>query len=168
MDDSGLTRLQTRFIAKLMEPGVSGTAAYKHCKPRASVNTCATEASKLLRNPKVKAELARLQQKCEDEMLVTVREIVTGILEVKDRCMQKSPVMEGTGKDRRQKEELVIDPDTGEMQMRQVWEFKEAGALKAWELLGKWKKMFSDVQLNLNISQGVGERLAKALKAAGQ
>lgn len=82
--------------------------------------------------------------------------------------MQKSPVMEGTGKDRRQKEELAIDPGTGEMQMCQVWEFKEAGALKAWELLGKWKKMFSDVQLNLNISQGVGERLAKALKAAGQ
>lgn len=66
---------------------------------------------------------------------LTADYVLSGIQEIAERCLQRAPVMEGRGEDRKQ----MID-----LEGRHVWTFDAAGANKAFENLGKHLKLFTD------------------------
>ena len=69
--------------------------------------------------------------------LVDADHVVTRLLEVADRCMQRIPVMEF---DYVNKEMIQKVDEEG----NNVWQFDSQGANKALELLGKHCAMFTD------------------------
>lgn len=91
--------------------------------------------NKILNKPEVKAAIQAEMDRRAARTLITADYVLNGIQEVAERCMQRAPVMEGRGEDRRQAKD-----DEG----RDVWTFDATGANKAFELLGKHLKLFTD------------------------
>ncbi len=71
----GLTNNQKRFCQEYVKLGMNGTRAYmkayKTCKKE---ETAMVNASKLLRNAKVKTYIEKLQQKTEDKAIMDIKE----------------------------------------------------------------------------------------------
>ncbi|MXP42970.1 terminase small subunit [Allopontixanthobacter sediminis] len=86
-----------------------------------------------------KPEIAQIIQKAMDARSerteITADYVLAGIQEIAERCLQRSPVMEGYGKERTQ----ATDGEG-----RHVWAFDATGANKAFENLGKHLKLFTD------------------------
>lgn len=108
-----------------------------------SEKTAEQQASRLLRNVKVKIEIQKLMGKREKRTEITADYVLGNIKEIGERCMQRSRVMVRDGKKMVPKKEWVED-ENGEEQLCDVWEFKEMGALKSQELLGKNLKIFTE------------------------
>lgn len=83
------------------------------------------------------AERSKRTEITQDYVLGTIRDTV-------ERCRQRVPVMVGQGKDRKQAQEFVIDPETGEESLSDVWAFDAPSVLRGSELLGKHLKLFTD------------------------
>ena len=88
-----------------------------------------------LRKPEIAAAIQAEMNKRAERTKITADYVLQGIQEVAERCLQRAPVMEGRGEDRRQ----ATDEEG-----RNVWTFDAAGANKAFELLGKHLKLFTD------------------------
>ncbi len=100
-------------------------------------------AGKIGQENLVKPEIQKYLQKSMDKRIekteITAEYILKNIKEIGERCMQRVPVMVREGKRMVQKMEQNDEgEDVG------VWEFREMGALKAQELLGKHQKLFTD------------------------
>lgn len=95
------------------------------------------------------AGIAKAIQAAMDERAkrteVTADFVLKGLKEVAERCLQRHPVMVGQGKERKQATEFVTTDD-GEEVLAHVFEFDSAGANRAFELLGKHLKLFTDKQ----------------------
>jgi len=92
-----------------------------------------------LRKPQLQAEIQRLFQERAEKSKINAQYVLDNIVEIGERCMQRVPVMVRDGKTWKQKTEINEEgEEVG------VWEFKESGALKAQELLGKHLKLFGD------------------------
>lgn len=91
------------------------------------------QGARLLRKDKVLQEIDRLTQELAEKTKLTAEAIVADLIEVKERCMQRAPVMVREGKEMVQ----AID-DEG----RNVWQFDSKGANRSLELLGKHLGMF--------------------------
>lgn len=95
---------------------------------------------KLYDNILVKAEITAIDVAKEAKDAVSVNYVVTKLQEVAERCMQEMPILDEDGE------------ETGE------WQFKDAGANRALELLGKHVGAFEKdnsqgrTQLQLNIA----------------
>lgn len=100
-----------------------------------SPRTANEQSTRLLAKVHVQKFIADLKQDQAVRTQITADYVLSGLKEVADRCMQRSPVMVGHGKDRRQ----AIDE-----QGRHVWEFNAIGANKAFELLGKHLALFRE------------------------
>lgn len=100
-----------------------------------SKKTAAAQASRLLTNVKLQEYIAELKQKRTERTEITADYVLTGIKEVAERCMQRSPVMVF---DYSQKA-LVQKKDEDD---NNIWEFDSAGANKAFELLGRHIGLF--------------------------
>ena len=109
--------------------------SYKNMK-EATINR---NAHKLLKNNKIETRLAELMAPVYKKTELTAEYIVNNIIEIGERCMQRVPVMVREGKDWVQKME-----HDEEGNYVGVWEFKEGGALKAQELLGRHMALFTD------------------------
>jgi hypothetical protein len=105
--------------------------AYQEVYPKVSNETADVNCSRLLRDAKLGEYIATLIDKVDKKELVTVEKVIHGIKEVLERCMQHEPVME-------------YNHGTKKMEESGEYQFKENGALKALELLGKYKAMFTD------------------------
>jgi phage terminase small subunit len=125
---------QLRFVEEYLID-LNATAAYRRAGYAAKGNAAEVNAARLLRNAKVQEAIVTEQAKRSERTAITADYVLQGIQEVAERCLQRSPVMTGRGEDRAQ----AVD-DEG----RHVWEFDAAGANKAFELLGKHLKLFTE------------------------
>lgn len=120
-----------------------------------SPKTAASQAFDLLRKPEIKQFLNEFGKKIEDEALVTVNYVITGIKEVAERCLQRKPVMVFDKEEKAYKQ--AVDEATGEG----IWEFDSTGANKALENLGRFKKIFTD-RVEVTEVKGKADRLRAA------
>lgn len=110
-----------------------------------SEKTAAEQASRLLKNVKVSEVIAHKQGKRLEKLKLSADYVLGNIKEVGEYCMQKKwPKMVRRGREMVQVEEVVINPETGDEELAEVYEFDSMGALKAQELLGKHLKLFTD------------------------
>lgn len=121
---------------------LNATAAYR----RAGYNSKNpdVEGPTLLGKPRVREAIQKAMDKRAAKVEVSAEYVLRNLMEVSERCLQRSPVMVGQGKERKQATEVVADPDTGEMVLANVWQFDAQGVCRANELIGKNLKMFTD------------------------
>lgn len=103
---------------------------------------------RMLVNVGISAALKELEKEQEERTLVTADYVITALKDVAERCLEREPVMVRRGREVVQ-EETNIPCDCGDENCKGtrtvgVWKFDSAGANKALELLGKYKKLFSD------------------------
>ena len=107
-----------------------------------SPRSAASQASVLLKNPKIKAYIARLTESVAPECLVDHKFVISRLKEVVERCMTKAPVMEFDRENMEWGQKQVVDPASNKLVG--VWSFDAGGANKALELIGRHLKMFVD------------------------
>jgi Phage terminase, small subunit len=129
-----MTPKQEAFVREYLID-LNATAAYKRAGYQAKGNAAEVEAHRLLRNPKVAEFIQAAMNERAKRTEITADYVLFGIKEVAERCLEREPVMVGRGEDRSQ---LIDD------QGRYVFQFDAAGANKAFELLGKHLKLFTD------------------------
>lgn len=133
---------QLLFVKEYLKD-LSGVEAVLRAGYKMSVRSAGAHAARLLADGRiaalVQAGMDRRAEKCD----ITAADILESIVEVRERCLQKVPVM------RRVDGKLVQKIEDG----HGVWEFDSRGALKANELLGKHLKLFTDrVEIDGNVS----------------
>lgn len=84
-----------------------------------SANTARVQASQMLDLDDVKQYISERQQKVSNKLAYSLEKVLTNFVEVYERCMQGTPVLDFDGK------------PTGE------WKFEPMAALKANENIGK-------------------------------
>ncbi len=95
-----------------------------------SPKTAYSMANENLRKPEVQAYLKELIEKRNERTKITQDEVIRDIIEVKNRCMQKAPVMR---LDKEIKEYVQVTDEFG----RDVWQFDASNANKALDMLAK-------------------------------
>ena len=129
-----LTEREERFCLKYFETGVGSKsvleAGYKNTEKAAW-----TTAHRLLKKPKIEARLKELREKQEKRTEITADYVLNNLVEVVERCMQRAPVMERVGR-----EMVQATDDEG----RHIWRFDATGANQALNMLGKYKKLFTE------------------------
>lgn len=104
------------------------------------------EASELARSNPIAARILELQHTAADDALVDIKELLVSLHEIRERCMQGEQVFDEEGR------------PTGE------WEFDSKGALKAIELLGKYRGIWKekrDVEVKFTLEELVAGSHAK-------
>jgi phage terminase small subunit len=123
------------FCEKLLEHRFNQTRAYMDVYPKCK--TPRINASRLLTNANVKKHLEIIKKKYGFDDLVKPEDLISDLQEIKARCLVNEPVME-------------YDKESGEYMATGEYQFRENGALKAIELLGKYKAMWTDKTINEN------------------
>lgn len=100
-----------------------------------SAKTAGVIGDENLKKPEIASAIQCAMDSRSERTAITADYVLSGIQEIAERCLQRVPVMEGRGEDRRQ----ATDEDG-----RNVWSFDAAGANKAFENLGKHLKLFTD------------------------
>ena len=171
MIEHPLTARQSAFVREYLVDMVA-SAAYKRAGYRATGNVAEVNAARLLRNAQVKKAIQEAMDKRAAKVEVSAEYVLRNLMEVSERCLQRAPVMVGQGKERKQAQEWVMDPETGEGVLANVWQFDAQGVCRANELIGKNLKMFSDkIELTGKDGAGLFEpdqllRMAEAIKKA--
>lgn len=127
-----MTLKRQRFIAEFMKDQNGTQAAIR---AGFSKKNAGWKASRLLKEPKVRASIDAAMEKIREQSAISAVWILDSLKEVAERCMQKHPVMIF---DKVEKEYVQKTDEDGEG----VWEFDSAGANRALELLGKNKALF--------------------------
>lgn len=137
-----LTQKQEAFCLAYIETG-NASEAYRRAydtarmKPE-SVNRL---AKALMDNVKIRSRLAELHAPALEKAGATVEYIVSNLVEVVERCMQRAPVLDMKG-------EHVTD-DEGNY----LWKFDSKGVNTALQTLARYRGMLTDkVQVDLNIT----------------
>jgi phage terminase small subunit len=128
----------------LADVELNATAAYQQAYPGASYAGARASASYLLSLPNIRKYLDIRQEDRRKRLEIDQDYVLNNLLEVNERCLQRAPVMTGSGKERKQLVTIVDDPETGETILANVWQFDAAGVCKANELIGRHLKMFTD------------------------
>lgn len=134
-----------KFINEYIKNGL-GNGTQAAINAGYSKKTAYSQANRLLKNAEIKAAIDKYLSEDKIKALVTLEGIITDLKEVRDRCMERKPVMEWDygNKELRQKMVKAQDDQTGEIKEVGVWEFDAAGANKAIELMGKTIAAFRD------------------------
>ncbi len=127
-----LNERQYRFVHEYLKD-FDGAAAYKRAGYKATGNSAEANASRLLRQAKVRETLARVREEIAERTLVDKEFVMKSLRENLARALQRVPVMDKEGN------------PTGE------WVYNGTVANKALELLGKELGMFGD---KLEVSGG--------------
>ena len=134
MSNFKLTDKQEKYVQGLLK-GLTQRKAFKQAYDTSKMTDKSVDekASKLLANSKVRARYdelrERLRKEAEDKGIISAIDILKDIIEVKDRCMSKEPVLNNDGE------------EVGE------WKFEHNGALKALEMLGKHINFFEHTKI---------------------
>ena len=132
-----MTPKQRRFVVEYLKDGNGTQAAIR---AGYSKNGAQQMASDLLLNPVIKAAVEKRIKKIEEKEIVTVEYILKSLIEIAERCRQAEPVLDKEGN------------ETGE------YKFDSSGANRSLELLGKYKKLFTD-----RVEHDVSKSLEKIL-----
>lgn len=142
-----LTDKQSRFIDEYMID-MNGAAAYLRAGYNCNEATARANASRLLTNANISAEIAKRQQKLQQDTGISVQWVLSNLKWVAERCMAPEPLVD--------KEGNIIE-----------WRFDSSGANKALESIGKHLGMFTDkVKLEGDVSVTVSyeEQLKQMLE----
>ena len=102
-----------------------------------SVKTAKGSACELLKLPEIKAEIDAAIEAQKKRTGITADYVLNGIKEIAERCMQREKVMEF---DKANLEWVQATDKEG----HGIWRFDSNGAIRAFELLGKHLKLFTD------------------------
>ncbi len=150
MGDKALTPKQEAFVREYLID-LNGTQAA--IRAGYSAKTANEQAARLLANVSVADAVQAGMDARAERTGITADYVLSGIKEVAERCMERAPVMEGRGEDRKQ----AVD-DEG----RHVWCFDAPGANKAFELLGKHLKLFTEkFEASITLSEGAAKWLGR-------
>ena len=132
---NGLNEQQQLFVDYyLASPDLNATLAA--IKAKYSPKTARQQASRLLSNVNIQAAIQEAQSKLSERTGITQDYVLSNIQKVVERCMQQEAVRARDGSP------LLVEGPEGNLAC--LFEFKEAGALKGLELLGKHLGMFKD------------------------
>lgn len=131
---SNLTAKQQCFVDEYLID-LNGTQAYIRAGYQSK--SPEVEASKLLRNPKVKEKIDEAMGKRQDRLKLTQDEVLQDLMDLRDMCMGKKPVKVMT---------IVKNAREGTAEPVEVEGvvFEPAAANRTLELLGKHMRMFTD------------------------
>ncbi len=119
-----------------------------------SKNTARSIANENLTKPDIQNYLKELIQKRNERTKITQDEVITDIIEVKNRCMQKAPV-------------LFMGKQVQDENGNNLWKFDSQGANKALDMLAKHTGVYEidNKQKNsvLNLLDAA-EKIKKALE----
>lgn len=141
---------QQAFVTEYLKD-LNASAAYI----RAGYKTKASRvcASQLLSNPNIIDAINNAMAERSKRTNITVDSVLQDLAEIKERCLQRFPVME-------------YDPATGSMvqakdeEGRHVWQFEPNPAIKSLELLGKHLKMWTD-RVEIDVSDSLADAIQK-------
>lgn len=132
-----LTPKQQRFVEEYL---IDLNATQAAIRAGYSEKTANEQGARLLANVSVAESVQAAVEKRSERTEITADYVLSNLVQIVERTMQRAPVMEGRGENARQ----AIDENG-----RHVWEFNANGANKALELLGKHLKLFTEkVQLS--------------------
>ena len=133
---ANLTPKQQRFVEEYLID-LNATQAYIRAGYAVkSEDVAAATASKLLRNAKVQEAIQEAQKKLSERTGITQEYVLSNIQKVIERCMQHEAVQARDGSP------LLVEGPEGDLAC--LFEFKETGALKGLELLGRHLGLFVD------------------------
>lgn len=92
-------------------------------------------ASEHLTKPNIQARLQQLMDERSERVKLDADYVLSNLMEITERCMQRAPVMVRRGK---------VMVQLQDEECRDVWRFDSNGANKALELLGKHLKLFTE------------------------
>lgn len=138
MEEKTLTPKQERFIE---EYPVDLNATQAAIRAGYSKKTAAQAGERLLRNVDISMAIEKAMEDRSRRTNVTVDYVITNLVEVVERCMQRAPVVDRKGEQ--------IKDENG----NNLWAFNDKGANKALELLGKHLGAFTE-RVDLTSSDG--------------
>ena len=124
-----LTDKQAAFVRQYL---VDLNATQAAIRAGYSERTANAQAGRLLANVGIREAIEKAQAKRAQRVEVTQDYVLSNLVEVVERTMQRAPVMDRKG-------EQVTDEEG-----RAVWTFDAKGANRALELLGKHLGIFTD------------------------
>ena len=125
---ANLTPKQQRFVEEYL---IDLNATQSAIRAGYSEKTANEQGSRLLANVSISEAIAEAQNKRAERTEITQDYVLTNIQKVIERCMQVQQV-----------DNCLTQTEDGEL--AQAFMFKEQGALKGLELLGKHLGMFKD------------------------
>lgn len=131
-DGSKLTAKQLAFCREYLID-LNATAAYKRAGYIAKGNGAEVNAFKLLRNTKVAEMIQAAMDDRSKRVEIEADYVLRTIVDTVERCRQAEQVME-------------FNHQTKKMEPTGEWKFDASNVLKGCELLGRHKKLFTDVR----------------------
>ena len=126
------------------------TKAYQAGFPESSYNTARSAACALIATHSIQQRIAELLEERAERVKITQDDVLHSIIEIRDRCMMAKPV--------------YIKDQFGKLVESGEYQFKENGALKANELLGKHLGMFNKIEIEGSIRTEPFEAYLKRVK----
>lgn len=158
-----LTKKQQRFVLEYLKDQNGTQAAIRagYSKTRADA-----QGSRLLGYAEVSKAVDEKLANIADRVGVTVEYILSGLKENAERCLQRKPVMIFDYQEKEMVQKMEETPDgKGGTREEGVWEFDSAGANKAFELLGRYHKMYTDKMEHAG--RGGGPMIVETVNYAG-
>lgn len=119
-----LTDKQKRFVDEYMID-MNAAAAYLRAGYDCNEATARANASRLLTNANIVAEIDKRQQKLQEDAGISAKWVLDNLKYVAERCMAPEPMVD--------KEGNIVE-----------WRFDSSGANKALESIGRHLGMFND------------------------
>lgn len=129
----GLTAKQEAFCYEYL---IDLNATQAAIRAGYSKKTAGSVGNENLQKPEIAEVIQEALDARSKRTEITADYVLQGIQEIAERCLQRAPVMEGRGEDRKQ----ATDLETG----AHLWTFDSSGANKAFENLGKHLKLFTE------------------------
>jgi phage terminase small subunit len=134
-----VTSKEMRFINEYLKDSNGTQAAIRAGYSKRSAGQI---AGRLMKKDKIRAYLDEKQGKVEAKCEITAEYILNSLKNIAEKCQQATPVLDHEGE------------PTGE------YEFDSAGANRSLELLGKWRKLWTDrmeIEGTVNLADAVRE-----------
>ena len=146
---ANLTPKQQRFVEEYL---IDLNATQAAIRSGYSEKTARKIGSENLTKLDIQEAIQEAQNKLTERTEITQDYVLTNIKKVIERCMQQEAVQSRDGSP------LLVEGPEGDLAC--LFEFKETGALKGLELLGKHLGMFKDkIEHSVQVKQQLGELL---------
>lgn len=147
---ANLTPKQQRFVEEYL---IDLNATQSAIRAGYSERTAKSIGQENLTKPDIQKAIQEAQNKLTERTEITQDYVLTNIKKVIERCMQQEAVQARDGSP------LLVEGPEGDLVP--LFEFKETGALKGLELLGKHLGMFKE-KIEHDVSDPLKELLARA------